>query len=86
MNFLMICQNVKGAGKMKRDAVEKTIEYKEAMEKIQSELDELNDELDKQGYGMGRCHIYWAKKKELLKQEGINWLTPAECNPYIHFN
>lgn len=77
---------MKGAKTMKRDPIEGTKEYKEAIEKIQAELDELNDELDRQGYGMGRCHKYWAKKKELLKQVGIDWLSPAECNPYIMFD
>ncbi|NLK27742.1 MAG: hypothetical protein GX306_05295 [Clostridiales bacterium] len=71
---------------MKVDPIENTIEFKKALEKIQAELDELNEKLDKQGYRMGRCHIYWAKKKELLRREGIEWLTPQECNPDIRFD
>lgn len=86
MSFILKYQNVKGAKTMKRDPIEATKEYKEAIGKIQAELDEINDELDKKGFGMGRCHVYFAKKKELLKREGIDWLTPAECNPYILFD
>jgi hypothetical protein len=71
---------------MKRDLIENTKEYSEAMKKIQPELDELNNELDKQGYGLGRCHVYWARKKELLKREGVDWKTPRECNPYVIFD
>ncbi|TCT16022.1 hypothetical protein EDC18_10236 [Natranaerovirga pectinivora] len=71
---------------MKRDPIEETKEFKEVVKKIQPQLDIINSQLDEQGYRMGRCHIYWAKKKELLKQEGINWHTPAECNPYTIFD
>ena len=71
---------------MKRDPIENTKEYYEAMKKIQPELDALNYELHKQGCGMGSCHIYFARKKELLKNEGIDWKSPAECNPYVIFD
>lgn len=71
---------------MKRDPIENTKEYCEAMKKIQPELDALKYELDKQRYGMGSCHIYFARKKELLKNEGIDWKSPAECNPYVIFD
>jgi hypothetical protein len=30
----------------------------------------------------GFCHIFWAKKKEILKEKyGIEWKTPREMNP-----
>ena len=71
---------------MKRDPIEETQEFKNALVKIQSELDELNKELDERGMNMGSCHIYWARKKKLLKELGIDWKTPAECNPHIIFD
>lgn len=71
---------------MKRDPIEETEEFKETIKRIQLQLDKISRQLDEQGYGMGSCHIYWAKKKELLKKEGIDWHTPAECNPYIMFD
>lgn len=71
---------------MKRDPIEETQEFKNALKEIQPELDKLNRELDEGGMHMGSCHIYWARKKELLKSHGIDWKTPAECNPYVMFD
>ncbi len=71
---------------MKHDPVENTDEFQEVMKKIQPELDRLNESLDKQDYGLGSCHIFWSRKKDLLKEHGIDWKTPAECNPYILFD
>lgn len=71
---------------MKRDLIEDTKEFQEAMIKIQPQLDELNEQLDKQGYGLGSCYIYWARKKALLKELDIDWKTPAECNSDIIFD
>jgi hypothetical protein len=71
---------------MKRDPIEQTEEFKEALARIQPELDAIRKELDETGIGMGISHIYWARKKELLKKQGIDWKTPAECNPYIIFD
>lgn len=71
---------------MGRDPIEATKEFKDALEKIQPQLDLINQRLEEEDYGMGRCHIYWEKKKELLKRQGIDWHTPAECNPHIIFD
>jgi hypothetical protein len=69
---------------VKRDPIEETQEFAEALKKIQPQLDKINAELEE--IGMGRCHTYWARKKELLKSVGIDWKSPAECNPYIIFD
>ncbi|MGF7059642.1 hypothetical protein [Brassicibacter mesophilus] len=71
---------------MKRDPIESTEVFQKVIKKIQPELDRLNESLDKQGYGLGSCHIYWSRKKQMLKGYGIDWKTPAECNPYILFD
>ena len=35
----------------------------------------------------GYCHIYWGKKKYLLKQKhNIDWFTPQEENPSVDFD
>lgn len=71
---------------MHRDPIEDTKEFKEAMKRIQPELDILNQQLDEQRYGLGSCHIYWTRKKQLLKALGIDWKTPQECNPHVIFD
>ncbi len=64
------------------DPVEDTEAYKEAMKKIERELDEHMEGRD----GMGSCHIYWSLKKKLLAELGIEWRSPKECNPHIMFD
>lgn len=71
---------------MKRDPIEQTPEFQEALKIIQPELDEFSKRLDEQGNIMGNCHRYWQKKKLLLKSIGIDWHSPAECNPNVLFD
>jgi hypothetical protein len=34
-----------------------------------------------------RCHLYWGQLKRLLKERhGVDWLSPAEMNPYHRFD
>lgn len=71
---------------MNVDKIEQTQEFIDALKKIQPALDSLSEELSNNGWALGACHIYWSKKKELLKNEGIDWKTPAECNPHTIFD
>ena len=68
---------------IKRDPIEDTKEYLNAMEKVEPIL---NKEFPEDGWYMGMCHAYWFRKKELLKQKGIHWHSPKEMNPDIHFD
>ena len=37
--------------------------------------------------GRGLCHIIWAEQARILKEEnGIDWYSPAEMNPWIMFD
>ena len=60
---------------------------------------EIEDEVDKRAtemarkdlgdvYGsMGTCHYFWDCKKKILKEEyNIDWKSPAELHPNIHFD
>lgn len=47
---------------MNRDPTEDTKEFKEAMKRIQPELDILSQQLHEQRYRLGNCHIYWQEK------------------------
>ena len=68
---------------MLRDPVEKTKEYEAAMVKINAILDK---EFPSDKVMMGTCHRYWARKKELLKAEGIEWKSPSEMNTNTKFD
>lgn len=36
---------------------------------------------------LGFCHIYWSTKKRILLEDyGIEWITPSESNPDIMFD
>jgi len=65
------------------DPVEETAEYKKAMETIQPMLDK---EFPQNQYRMGLCHRIWYRKKELLKEHGIEWKSPSEMNPDTRFD
>lgn len=71
---------------MKKDPIEDSKEFRKALKKIQPQLEILSQQLNEDGYGLGSCHRYWARKKELLKAQGIDWKTPAECNSSIIFD
>lgn len=62
------------------DPIESTPDYQAAMVKVQPELDKLP-----QGFGTN-VYAFWATKKRLLKEEGVDWKTPAEMNPEILFD
>ena len=60
---------------------------------------EIEDEVDKRAsemarkdlgdvYGsLGTCHYFWDCKKKILKEEyNIDWKSPAELHPNIHFD
>lgn len=36
---------------------------------------------------IGYCHLYWAVKKRILRKKyNIEWRSPAELNPHVHFD
>jgi len=36
---------------------------------------------------LGYCHIFWQTKKRILRREyKIDWKTPAELNPMVHYD
>ncbi len=68
---------------MLRDPIEQTSEYQEAMKKIDPIL---RREFPKGRWMMGTCYPYWARKKALLQEHGVEWKSPAEMNPRILFD
>lgn len=68
---------------MLRDPIENTPEYETAMQTIQPQLDK---EFPPESSGLGTCHRFWHRKKELLQAKGIAWQSPAELNPHIRFD
>jgi hypothetical protein len=59
------------------DPIEDTPEYRRAMDRIEAELHELPS------LPYGNTTRYWSKKKELLKEQGIDWLSPMDISPVL---
>ncbi len=34
----------------------------------------------------GQCHARWHTKKALLKERGVDWLSPQDLNPHMLFD
>ena len=68
---------------MKHDPIEDTEEYKKISDEVDKKIKEkIGDEVY-----MGYCHLYWATKKEILKNDyNIDWKSPSELNPHIIFD
>lgn len=65
------------------DPVEDTEEFK----RIADEVDKKVVEIVGPNLGDGYCHLFWAEKKQILKEEyGIDWKSPAEMNMNITFD
>lgn len=78
-----------------RDIAQKTIVKREnsvetiaKLSMVEKEVNQKVDEILKnEPRLLGSCHSYWSTKKRILKEEyGIDWLTPAECNPEIRYD
>lgn len=68
---------------IKHDPIEKTKEFKAIKDELEAKIKkELPEE-----FGMGYCHLYWAKKREILKRDyNIDWKSPAQLNPFVRFD
>jgi hypothetical protein len=66
------------------DFIEETEAYKEAEPIIEELLKKKLGNL----YGKpGSCHLDWHHRKQLLMEHyGIEWFTPVELNPGVHFD
>ena len=67
------------------DDIEQTEEYKKIEKELNEKLDIWAEE--NKVFGLGSCHRFWAKKKEILKTEyNIEWKSPQELNPTVFFD
>jgi hypothetical protein len=38
-------------------------------------------------YKMGDCHVFWRRKKEILREKfDITWYSPRDMNPRVKFD
>ena len=56
-------------------------------EEVLKEVDAIIEEEHKDyPKGMGYCHAYWHRKKQLLAAKGYDWKSPQELNPGIIYD
>ena len=65
------------------DDVELTEEYKKIEKKVEAEVERRLSDVPK---GMGYCHAFWACKREVLSEYGIEWRSPSAMNPGVMFD
>ena len=66
---------------LKHDPVEMTEEYLAVIDEIEEKI-----EKSRTTYGHGSCFEVWSLKKSYLLESDIEWHTPAELNPHVHFD
>ena len=68
---------------LKFDDVERSEKWEEIIYSVEKVCGE---QMDGDLQGMGFCHEYWKLKADVLKQFGIEWKNPAQCNPNCLFD
>ncbi|MFZ5807309.1 MAG: hypothetical protein ACOY3I_08910 [Verrucomicrobiota bacterium] len=72
--------------KPKRDPIEEDPRYKTIIEKVDQDV-EASLKKDNMYGEMGSCHIFWARKKKILKERyNLDWKSPSEMNPQVEFD
>lgn len=63
------------------------IEYTDEYLRVELKMERLiREEIGEGGY-KGFCHKYWLTMKHILKEQfGIEWKSPADLNPNVHFD
>ncbi|SHK33428.1 hypothetical protein [Xylanibacter ruminicola] len=68
---------------LKYDPVEDSKEYLEVIDEVEQKLyEQLKDE----PRFMGFCFRYWAAKRDILAEYGIQWRSPGTMNPRVIFD
>ena len=65
------------------DPVERTLEYETIIYEAEEEVAE---KLKNEHRGMGFCFSYWATLGTALAKRGIEWRSPSQMNPRVHFD
>ena len=65
----------------KTDPVEMSPEYLAVIDEVEARVAK-----NRTVFGMGACHQIWNLKREYLAEKGIAWKSPAQLNPFVHFD
>ena len=67
------------------DAKEYDPKYQEMIKDVE---DVVQGEMKRDGHlgKFGSVHLFWHLKKEKLKARGVEWRSPSELNPNVHYD
>ena len=66
---------------IRSDPIETDPRFADIFREVDAELDRRYPERRR-----GQCHRRWGAKRSLLKERGIEWLSPPDLNPYVRFD
>lgn len=65
------------------DPIERTPEWEEMYYEVEQECDRRLKGIPR---GMGFCFAYWSTLRQVLAERGIEWHSPGQLNPRVHFD
>lgn len=65
------------------DPIERTPEWEEMYYEVEQECDRRLKGIPR---GMGFCFAYWSTLRTVLAERGIEWHSPGQLNPRVHFD
>lgn len=68
---------------LKFDPIERSERMEKVIEDVERKCAEANAGIPR---ALGYCFAYWSAKRNILKEYGIDWRSPAEMNPYVIFD
>lgn len=72
---------------MQYDPIERDKRYRKIFHDVDAEVDAMINAKYGEASFIGRCHLEWHLKKEILKKKhNIDWKSPSEMNPDVCFD
>ena len=69
------------AGPLRSDPIEADPTFADTFQEVDAELQRRYPQRRR-----GQVHSLWHRKKALLRERGIDWLSPHDLNPYARFD
>ena len=68
-------------GPLRSDPIETDPAFADILQEVDAEVQTRHPT-----QGLGQCHLRWRTKRALLKELGVEWLSPPDLNPYHRFD
>ena len=68
-------------GPLRSDPIETDPTFADILQEVDAEVQRRHPT-----QGLGQCHLRWRTKRALLKERGVEWLSPPDLNPSHRFD